>query len=158
MDTVHFDSHGGFGQVKGLARLEEHGLELQFSVHDALPGVIKTETRRLQIPLDVLSGARYCAGFLWLLPVIEPRVRDLVVLAGLPGSEQGRIKLRVKFGDRREARAFARELEAMRANSRIRMLDRTLDRMTCHLPGGEASSAVDGGPLAGPARDSQSEG
>jgi hypothetical protein len=74
MDTIHFhfDSHGGFGEVTGLARLEEGGLELQFSTRDALIGVIRTDLRRLRIPLEVLAGARYRAGFLWLLPAIEP--------------------------------------------------------------------------------------
>jgi len=44
MDTVpfHFDAYGGFGTLRGLARLDEQGLELQFNTSDALFGVLKT--------------------------------------------------------------------------------------------------------------------
>lgn len=143
MDTIpfHFDSHGGFGEVKGLARLDEFGLELQFSTRDAVFGVIKSEMRSLRIPLDSLLSVRFSAGFFWLMPSIELRVRDLKVLAGLPESEEGRVKLRVKFGERHDARSFVRDLEAMRTHFRIQMLDRTLDRMTNHLPGREPPPA-----------------
>jgi len=181
MDTIpfHFDSHGGFGEVKGLARLDEFGLELQFSTRDAVFGVIKSDTRSLRVPLDSLLSVRFSAGFLWLMPAIELRVRDLNVLAGLPESEEGRVKLRVKFGERHDARAFVRDLEAMRTHFRIQMLDRTLDRMTSHLPGREPPPAplqtgappiaapaasrpanvisMGSGPLGNRPRDSQSE-
>jgi hypothetical protein len=182
MDTVpfHFDSHGGFGEVKGLARLDEYGLELQFSTRDAVFGVIKSDMRSLRIPLEALLSVRFSAGFLWLMPSIELRVRDLAVLAGLPESEEGRVKLRVKFGERHDARAFVRDLEAMRTHFRIQMLDRTLDRMTQHLPGREPPPAplqtgsdaqpsaapqrsanvisMGSGPLGSRPRDPQSEG
>lgn len=182
MDTIpfHFDSHGGFGEVKGLARLDEFGLELQFSTRDAVFGVIKSDMRSLRIPLDTLLSVRFSAGFLWLMPSIELRVRDLTVLTGLPESEDGRVKLRVKFGERHDARTFVRDLEAMRTHFRIQMLDRTLDRMTHHLPGREPPPAplqtgtqasapppashtpnvisMGSGPMGGRARDSQSEG
>lgn len=143
MDTIpfRFESHGGFGEVKGLARLDEFGLELQFSTRDAVFRVIKSDMRSLRIPLDSLLSVRYSAGFLWLMPTIELRVRDLKVLEGLPESEEGRVKLRVKFAERHDARAFMRDLEAMRAHFRIQMLDRTLDRMTSHLPGREPPPA-----------------
>lgn len=143
MDTIpfRFDSHGGFGEVKGLARLDEFGLELQFSTRDAVFGVIKSDMRSLRIPLDSLLSVRFSAGFLWLMPSIELRVRDLKVLEGLPESEEGRVKLRVKFAERHDARSFVSDLEAMRTHYRIQMLDRTLDRMTSHLPGREPPPA-----------------
>ncbi|MBN8428748.1 MAG: hypothetical protein J0L65_14900 [Xanthomonadales bacterium] len=151
MDTIpfHFDSHGGLGEVKGLARMDEYGLELQFSTRDALFGVIKSDLRSLRVPFDALLSVRYSAGFLWLMPSIQLRVRDLQVLAGLPESEEGRVTLRVKFGDRHDGRAFARDLDTLRSHYRVQMLDRTLDRMTRHQPGIEPPPA----PLA-PSRES----
>ena len=143
MDTIpfHFDSHGGLGEVKGLARMDEYGLELQFSTRDALFGVIKSDLRSLRVPFDALLSVRYSAGFLWLMPSVQLRVRDLQVLAGLPDSEDGRVKLCIKFGDRHDGRAFARDLDTLRSHYRVQMLDRTLDRMTRHQPGLEPPPA-----------------
>lgn len=143
MDTIpfHFDSHGGLGEVKGLARMDEYGLELQFSTRDALFGVIKSDLRSLRVPFDALLSVRYSAGFLWLMPSVQLRVRDLQVLAGLPESEDGRVKLCIKFGDRHDGRAFARDLDTLRSHFRVQMLDRTLDRMTRHQPGLEPPPA-----------------
>ena len=158
MDTIPFrcDSHGGCGEVKGLARLDEFGLELQFSTRDAVFGVIKSDMRSLRIPLDSLLSVRFSAGFLWLMPSIELRVRDLKVLEGLPESEEGRVKLRVKFAERHDARSFVSDLEAMRTHYRIQMLDRTLDRMTSHLPGREPPPAPLQASAAPPAAPSPS--
>lgn len=136
MDAIpfHFDTHGGFGEVQGLARLDELGLELQFSTRDAVFGVIKTEQKSLRIPMEQLLSVRFSAGFLWLMPSVQLRVRDLSVLKDLPESGEGRVNLRVRFRDRHDARAFAKDLEQMRAHVRILQLDRALDRMTSPLP------------------------
>ena len=131
MDTIpfHFDSHGGLGEVKGLARMDEYGLELQFSTRDALFGVIKSDLRSLRVPFDALLSVRYSAGFLWLMPSIQLRVRDLQVLAGLPESEEGRVTLRIKFGDRHDGRAGAQGAEV--GDDRLaRVLGEDRDPMT----------------------------
>jgi hypothetical protein len=131
MDSVpfNFDAYGGFGRVQGLARLDEHGLELQFRTSDALFGVLKTGPRTLRVPLETLLSVRFSAGWFWMFPVIELRVRDLAGLQDLPGVEQGRVRLSLAFQDRHDGRAFAADLELLRARRRILQLDRTLDRM-----------------------------
>lgn len=136
MDTVpfHFDAYGGWGEVHGLARLDELGLELQFSTRDALFGVIKSGTRSVRIPVESLLSVRYFAGWFWLFPRIELRVRDLIVLKGLPECDQGKVTLSLALGDRQDGRSFAADLEAMRAHRRIQHLDRALERMAAPLP------------------------
>jgi hypothetical protein len=136
MDIVpfHFDAYGGLGAVKGLARIDEHGLELQFSTSDALFGLLKSGQRSLRVPLESLLSVRYCAGWFWSMPRIELRVRDLAALKGLPESDQGRVSLSLKWRDRHDGRAFAADLELMRSRRRILELDRTLDRMSAPMP------------------------
>ncbi len=136
MDTVpfHFDAYGGFGEVKGLARLDERGLELQFSTSDALFGVLKSGQRSLRVPLDALLSVRYSAGFCWLFPKIELRVRDLAALKGLPESDEGRVSLNLKFRDRHDGRAFAADLDLLRSRRRIAQLDRALDQLSSDTP------------------------
>lgn len=136
MDNVpfHFDAYGGFGQVQGLARLDEHGLELQFSTSDALFGVLKSGQQSLRVPLESLMSVRYRAGWFWLMPSIELRVRDLAALKGLPESDQGRVSLGLNFRDRHDGRAFAADLELMRSRLRILQLDRALDQLAAQAP------------------------
>ena len=158
MDTVHFHSasHGGFGEVKGIARLEAAGIELQFSTR--VLGVIKSGLRNLSIPLEALSAARYASGFLWLNPSIELRVRDLSLLSGMPDAEDGRIVLRVKLRDRRAAALFVSELEGMSAQHRMSLLDRSLERLAgaSRDPGGVPEMPGESQPA--PARTTESAG
>jgi hypothetical protein len=135
MDTVpfHFDAFGGFGEVQGIAQINEHGLELQFSTRDALFGVLKTGQRSVRVPLSSLLSVRYSAGWFWLMPRIELRVRDLAVLKDLPESEQGRVTLKLALRDRHDGRAFAADLDLMRSRLRVLQLDRDLDRLSNQL-------------------------
>jgi hypothetical protein len=142
MDAVsfHFESHGGLGEVRGLARSDEDGLELQFTARDAMFGLVKSAPKSLRVPLEALSSVSYRAGFLWLMPSIEIRVNDARVLDGLPEAEGGRIVLRLRFSDRRDGRAFVSELEMMRSHYRIALLDARLDRLANSTPGRERMS------------------
>lgn len=147
MDTLafHFDAYGGWGEVKGMAGFDERGLLLQFTTRDALFGVLKSDLREVRIPIEALRSVQYRAGFLWLMPAIELRVRELSVLKDLPESEQGRLRLRVAFRDRHEAREFAQELDRWRSLRRIAELDRNLDRLGIGgvdvMPGDAATTA-----------------
>jgi hypothetical protein len=136
MDVIpfQFDAYGGWGKVQGLARLDEHGLELQFSTSDAMFGVLKTGQRSLRVPLEDLLSVRFGAGWFWLFPYIELRVRDLATLKDLPESDQGRVRLSLSLGDRHDGRAFAADLELMRSRRRILQLDRAIDRLSAAAP------------------------
>jgi hypothetical protein len=142
MDVVpfHFDAYGGLGTVQGLARIDEQGLELQFSTRDSLFGVLKSGQRSLRVPLGSLLSVRYSAGRFWLMPRIELRVRDLSALRELPESEQGRVSLSLAFRDRHDGRVFASDLELMRSRHRILQLDRMIDGMATPRP--DTTSAV----------------
>ncbi|MGQ0799163.1 MAG: hypothetical protein ACT4NL_03495 [Pseudomarimonas sp.] len=152
MDTVpfHFDAYGGFGTVQGLARLDEQGLELQFSTSDSMFGVLKSGARSLRVPLDALLSVRYSAGWFWLMPVIELRVRDILALKGLPESDQGRVSLSLKFRDRHDGRAFAADLELMRSRRRIVQLDRAIEQLAAQAPTAAAIPTAETAPMATP--------
>ncbi len=144
MDTVpfHFDAFGGFGEVQGLAQITEQGLELQFTTRDALFGVLKSGQRSVKVPLSSLMSVRYRAGWFWLMPKIELRVRDLATLKDLPESEQGRVTLSIKFSDRHDARTFAADLEMMRSRLRILQLDSDIARLAAQQVRPDATQPV----------------
>ena len=136
MDSVpfHFEAFGGLGEVLGLARADQAGLVLQFSTRDALFGVLKSPTRNLCIGYEDLLSVRFRSGFLWMTPHIELRVRNLDVLGDLPESSEGRVCLSLRWRDRRDAQAFAADLDQLRAHRRILQLDRALDAMGAPRP------------------------
>lgn len=131
MDSVpfHFDAFGGLGEVQGLARVDQSGLVLQFSTRDALFGVLKSATRNICIRYEDLLSVRFRAGFCWLDPHVELRVRDLDALGDLPESSEGRVLLSLRWRDRRDGQAFAADLDQLRAHRRILQLDRALDTL-----------------------------
>lgn len=142
MDVIpfQFEAYGGWGQVEGLARQDEAGLELQFSIKDGLFGVLKSGRRCVRVPFEQLLSVRYGRGWFWLSPYIELRVRDLSALKDLPESDQGRIRLSLALRDRHDGRAFAADLELLRSRRRILQLDRVLDGLTATV----APAAVSG--------------
>jgi len=153
VDTVpfQFDAYGGLGTVRGLARLDEHGLELQFSTSDAMFGVLKSGLRSVRVPLDALLSVRYTAGWFWLMPAIELRVRDITALKGLPECEQGRVSLSLAFRDRHDGRAFANDLDLLRSRRRILLLDRSIAQLAAESPLSAAlPPTARGSPMASP--------
>jgi hypothetical protein len=131
MDSLpfHCEAYAGFGAIQGIARLDGQGLLLQYQTRDAVLGVLRSGMKSGLLPLDSLVSARYRSGFLWLMPHLELRVSDLSMLAEIPSSEGGRLKLRVAWTDRSDARKLAHLLGGRLAEQRLQHLQDELDRM-----------------------------
>ncbi|MCK7595257.1 hypothetical protein [Pseudomarimonas salicorniae] len=132
MDSVPFscDAFGGFGEIQGILRLDADGLLLQYQTRDAVLGVLRTGMKTTLVPLDTLVAAQYRAGFLWLSPRIEIRVSDLTAVADIPSTEGGRLRLKVAFSDRGDARKLAHMLGGRLAEQRLDRLQGELDKMS----------------------------
>lgn len=131
MDSVPFrcEAFAGFGAIQGIARLEPQGLLLQYQVHDAVLGVLRSAMKSALLPWPSLVDAGYRAGFMWLAPRIELRVSDMSALADIPSTEGGRLQLRIALGDRRDARRLTERIAARLTEQRLEHLQRELDRM-----------------------------
>lgn len=136
MDVVSFrcDAHLGHGEVQGIARLEDDGLQLQYQTHDAVLGVLRPDTYHARIPVETIVGCRYHAGFLWLRPWLELRVADMAPVANIPSRDGGRLSLRIRFGERHAGRAMITGIDARRAEFRLSRFENELDRMTGQRP------------------------
>jgi len=158
MDSVPFscDAFGGLGEVQGIARLEQDGLLLQYQTRDSVLGVLRTGMRTAHVPIRTVVNARFRSGWFWLMPYVEVRVSDLQAVAEIPSSEGGRLKLRVAFGDRADARKLASLLGGRLAEFRLNHLQDELDRMTAGRPY-QAPPLAEPPRSTAPPRDRESE-
>ena len=94
MEVVPFSSEAyeGLADVKGLVRFENDILYLEFQTQDAFLGVVKSQMKQIQIPVRDVVLVDLEGRFRHHL-ILQVRRLDLV--ADLPKSEGGHIKLRI---------------------------------------------------------------
>jgi hypothetical protein len=133
--SVRCDAHDGIGELKGVLRFDGRQLCLQYQTADPIMHEFRMHPVTLELPPDMLVSARVRPGFLWLMPWLDLQVSDIAALAPLPTPEAGRLKLRLRFAERADARRIVDEIGALRTEVRLAELDRSLERMTSTLPG-----------------------
>jgi hypothetical protein len=135
---VKCDTHGGFGELQGMLLFDGYRLTLQYQTADSMFGVLRSDPKQIEIPLETLVNVRYSGGFCWLAPNVQLRLSDFSVVAQVPAVEGGRLKLSVRWSDRRDARRLVESLAAVCSERRFATLNAELDRMTASHPLGEA--------------------
>ena len=135
---VNCKTHGGFGELQGMLVFDGRRLLLQYRTADSMFGVLRSEPKQIEIALGTLADARYSAGFLWLAPTIHLRLSDFTAIAQLPAAEAGRLELRVRSADRRDARRLIESLSMLCAELRYQRLNEELNQMTASHPLGDA--------------------
>lgn len=114
-------------RVHGLAHLDRDGLRLEWTgtvEYEEVGGLSVTTDRealpveRLAIPLEHL-GQSVLRGR-WWRPRLEIGVRDLDILAAMPGSADGRLRLHLRRRDWHAAQDFVVALELARADHALR--------------------------------------
>jgi hypothetical protein len=128
--SVFCEAWGGFGDLHGVLQFDGESVVLRFQTADAFIGLVRSEAKRLVFPLGEVGEVRYQAGWFWLMPAIELSLSDFEALAQLPIKNEGRLRLRVRFADRRQAARLVDSLAQAAANHRFRRLDDELARMT----------------------------
>jgi hypothetical protein len=111
---VKATAYEGLGDVSGMLSFDGSFLTLEFQTSDALFGVLKSGTRTLQIPLEMISGVRSRQGFCWLFPNVQIDLMDFKLLAQFPGAKDGTITLNVPWRYRQRAREFVGTLSYVR--------------------------------------------
>ena len=87
--------YGDFAELPGIARLDDDGsFVLEFQITDGLVGVFKSELREVRIRVADLEEVTFKRGLFSC--ALTLRVRRMGVLASIPGSRDGEIRLRCK--------------------------------------------------------------
>jgi hypothetical protein len=132
---VRCDGDSGIGELKGVLRVDGRQLSLQYQTADPIMHEFRTAPVELGLPAQIIEQAAFHPGFLWLFPRIELRVSDFKAFAALPTPEAGRLRLRLRFGDRGNARKIVDEINAIGTEMRLARLDQSISEMSATLPG-----------------------
>jgi hypothetical protein len=112
------DSWAGLASNLGLLRLEGESLLLEFETKDEVLQVLKSEVKRIAVPLTAVEACRWKPG--WFRGQIELSVHGLDTLAGVPGATQGRVTLHVARKDRPKAFGVVANVELALARRVVR--------------------------------------
>lgn len=112
---VRAEAFQGLADVDGMLLFDGAGLRFEFRTSDALFGVLRSGPRQLGVPLASIEGVRSGKGWFWLMPYIEIELNDFTLLSQVPGAQDGRWRLRVRWRDRQALQRFAAALAFARS-------------------------------------------
>jgi hypothetical protein len=98
------DVYQGFAEGGGIATATASGLTLEFQVKDSLVGMIKSDIHKITIPLSELHSVALKQS--WFRSLLSIKVKNMTILARVPGSNIGQVELRVARRDRATAQAL----------------------------------------------------
>ena len=127
MDSAHVafsfpDVYQGFAEGGGIATATTAGLTLEFQVKDSLVGMIKSDIRRIAIPIGELHSIDLKQS--WFRNRLFIRVRNMTALDGVPGNNTGQVELRVARRDTATAQALVSILTLSLSEKRLAELGR----------------------------------
>lgn len=100
-------------------------LGFEYQVKDDLFGVLKSRPKRIQLSFSEIESIRFVRRRV-LTSVVELVISNLTLAERIPGSEMGRISLRIKRDDRDRAQRIVELLQRMMTDYRLLDDDRPL--------------------------------
>ena len=114
--AVSTDAWGGFGTLSGLLILDGGQLTLEYQTADAILGLLRSEVKRIALPLAHLRTLETRAGFMWLMPKLELQFSQISHAIMMAGDTAGEIRFSVRFAHRQQMRQFETALRHARAS------------------------------------------
>ena len=90
------DSPNGVTEYNGIAKFSPAGIVFEFD--SVLFGLIGSEVKEVQVPLDEILDIKFRQGFYKFFATIQIRLRNFTKLSQLP-SYDGKLKLKIKRED-----------------------------------------------------------
>lgn len=119
------DVHHGFAAVDGIARASRYGLILEFETKYL--GLLKSGVKEVGISISEIESVNLKEG--WLRTEIVVKARSLRTLTEIPGSHQGRVKLRVSRREKEIAKQVVSILMLHISESEIAKLKKESDQL-----------------------------
>lgn len=111
----------GLQIAKGLLKVKEDGLYFEFEVEDSFVGLITSGVQTSVISYADLENIRFEKG--WWSGEIILEGASMKVFEDLPGSEQGRLRLKVKRSDRDGAQNVVSSARVHLSEHKLKELD-----------------------------------
>lgn len=111
----------GLQVAKGLLKVKEDGLHLEFEVKDSIVGLITSGVQSAIISYSDLEDLRFEKG--WWSAKIIMEGKSMKVFEALPGSEQGRLEMKIKRSDRDDAQNAVSAARVHLSEQKLKELD-----------------------------------
>lgn len=110
----------GFQEAKGLLRLNENGLDLEFEVQDSFVGFFKSGIKNTHISYADLEAIEFKKG--WFGSKVILKGTSMKVFDDVPGTEHATCTLKVK-------RAYRKNAEGLISKARLYLSEYRLNRL-----------------------------
>ncbi|MDX1591722.1 MAG: hypothetical protein R3283_07160 [Balneolaceae bacterium] len=114
------DINYGLVEVKGLLHFKNDKLILEFDQKDSFGGMTKSDVKAVEVPFSMVDSMKLHKK--WFSTQIEILGKSMKIFEDVPGSNQGRILLKVKRKDRSHA-------ESVISSARVRLSEYKLDEL-----------------------------
>ena len=114
------DYNHGLKRAKGLFKLGQGGIELEYQEQDSFIGIIKSDLRTIHLPYEELEAIEFKKG--WFSAKVMLKTSSMALLEELPGNEQGICTLKVK-------RRHWNEAQNTISKARIALSEHKLDQL-----------------------------
>ncbi len=118
---LYDEAHEGvIKTVKGVLSIDGEELLFEYKLYDMMDTVIST-LNKFSLNVDYLKKVMYKRGIFQSKMIIE--ATRFVFLEPIPGSQQGKITLKIARSDRDQAQEFATKLNIALTERRLRDMD-----------------------------------
>ena len=111
----------GLAETDGLLSFDADSLKLEFQTKDSIFGVIKSNIKKVFIPLDKIRNIEFKKGF--FKDKLFIYTNSLDVVKKLPGGEGNEIKLILKKKNRIDTRNFSSKVNLLISENRLNELE-----------------------------------
>lgn len=111
----------GIREADGLLRLEDEKLVLEYQLKDSIMGVFKSDVEIMRIPIEKLSDASLKKRLFTTKLMLQ--ASSMTFFDEVPGSNHGRLELKIKRRDRKAAENLASRITLLLSEARLRNLD-----------------------------------
>ena len=115
------DYNHGLQVAKGLLKLTNGGMELEYRVQDSFVGLIKSEVKTLHLDYEDLDSITFKKG--WFSAKIILKSSSMRTLEDLPGNDLGECKLKVKRKHRDEAQNVISRARVQLSEHKLKKLE-----------------------------------
>lgn len=103
-------------EVRGILSFIDRELLFEYKVYDA-DGNALSNLSKFSIQLDHIKHLNFHKGFLFLDSTLEIEANMWAFFEPLPGSHEGKIRLRIRRPDRNEAQRFTKKMNFYRSGA-----------------------------------------
>jgi hypothetical protein len=115
------DVYEGFAVAKGLMRVNENTLTLEFEIKDNFLGLFKSGVKEVRISIDEIDSVTLKKGWFKIAFII--RTQKLSSLGKLPKQDHGQIRLNLLREDRKTAESVVSFLMLRISEKKLKLLD-----------------------------------